>query len=364
MEKRLSIQQDKRVVKPSKWSERYARWFSTRVPSTSPMFRYMVVFILAIPWSYIYFSIPGMIMDIYFLVPITSAFGLVIYGVYLTILKNRFELSIPDKPFLQLVNSALDRTGTGGRVVVWPRFDDEPYITSTYNSSFEAVIVSTKMVELMNAMPESGEALLAFHLLRMPERKNVLDFVAGVLTFSVSSTSMTILLLYLMSFSASPIIILIFMIALWPVFVMPLILILALRSALWSHETSFERTLELYKIHPQVAKDEVISSQKIDEELSKSTIWSVKKWEEDRRSGRRTSISILTIIIIIGLESYLLFLNPIIFFSLFGYYQFLSLAFPAIVGILVFLIIRRWDQTCMGEIYYEVTEAHERIWID
>lgn len=354
------------MVKPSKWSERYARWFSTRVPSTSPMFRYMVVFILAIPWSYIYFSIPGMIMDIYFLVPITSVFGLVVYGVYLTILKNRFELSIPDQPFLQLVNSALERTGTGNRVVVWPRFDDEPYITSTYNSSFEAVIVSTKMMELMVAMPESGEALLAFHLLRMPERKNVLDFVAGVLTFSVASTLMTFLLVYLISFSASSFIILMLMMVLWPVFAVPLVLILALRSAFWRHETAFERTLGLYKIHPQVAKDEVISSQKLDEELSKSTIWSVKQWEENRRSSRRSSIFLLTILIIFGLEYYLLFLSPNLFFTIFMNLQFLSLllAFPVIVGILIYLILRRWDKTCMGEIYYDVTDGHERIWVD
>jgi len=350
------------VVKPSKWSERYARWFSTRVPSTSPMFRYIVVFILAIPFSYIYFSIPGMLMDIYFLVPITSAFGLIIYGVYLTFLKNRFELSIPDQPFLQLVNSALERTGTGGRVVVWPRLDDEPYITSTYNSSFEAVIVSTKMMELMAAMPESGEALLAFHLLRMPKKKNVLDFVAGVLTFSIASTVIIFFSIYLLSFSSF--LILGFMIVLWPVLVLPVILILALRSAFWSHEAAFERTLELYKIHPQVAKDEVMSSLKIDEELSKATIWSVKQWDEKKRSGRRTSITIFTISIIIGLEYYLSFLNPILFFSVFGYYQFLSLVFPAILGILIYLVLRRWDQTCMGEIYYDVTAGHERIWVD
>ncbi len=352
------------MVKPSKWSERYARWFSTRVPSTSPMFRYMVVFILAIPWSYIYFSIPGMIMDIYFLVPITAAFGLVVYGVYLTILKNRFELSIPDQPFSQLVNSALERTGTGGRVVVWPRLDDEPYITSTYNSSFEAVIVSTKMMELMAAMPESGEALLAFHLLRMPKSKNVLDFVAGVFTFSAVSTLMINLLLYLISFSASPFMIFIIMFVLWPVFVVPLALILALRSAFWSHETAFERTLGLYKIHPQVAKDEVISSQKLDEELSKSTIWSVKTWEENKRSGRRSSISILIIFILYGIIIYSIALNPVFYITLFGHYQILLLAIPAVVGILIFLILRRWDKRCMGELYYEVTDAHEQIWID
>ena len=357
------------MVKPSKWSERYARWFSTRIPSTSPMFRYMVLFVLAIPWSYIYVSIPGMLMDIYVLLPITSAFGMVIYGVYLTFLKNRFELSIPDQPFLQLVNSALERTGTGNRVDIWPRLDDEPYITSTYNSSFEAVIVSSKMMELMAAMPESGEALLAFHLLRMPERKNVLDFVAGVLTFSVASTSMPILLLNLISFIASPYMIspymiFIIMFTLWPVFVAPVFLILVLRSAFWSHETAFERTLELYKIHPQVAKDEVISSQKIDEELSKSTVWSVKQWEENRRSGRRLSISILVaaissaipFILIISSNPYTFFYTPIM--------QFLLLGAPVIIGILIFLILRRWDKTCMSELYYEVTDVHERIWVD
>jgi len=352
------------VVKPSKWSERYARWFSTRVPSTSPMFRYMVLFVIAIPWSYIYFSIPGMIMDIYFLLLITSGFGLVIYGVYLTFLKNRFELSIPDEPFLQLVNSALNRTGTGGRVVVWPRFDDEPYITSTYNSSFEAVIVSTKMMELMAAMPESGEALLAFHLLRMPKSKNVLDFVAGVFTFSAASTLMTFLLVYLISFSESPFIILMFMMVLWPVFAVPLILILALRSAFWRHETAFERTLGLYKIHPQVAKDEVISSQKLDEELSKSTIWSVKQWDENRRSSRRSSIFLLTTFILYGLVIYSISVNPYFYMTLLGNLTILLLAFPAIVGILIYFILRRWDKTCMGELYYDVTDAHERIWVD
>ena len=353
------------MVKPSKWSERYARWFSTRVPSTSPMFRYMLVFVLAIPWSYIYFSIPGMIMDIYFLLPITSAFGLIIYGGYLTILKNRFELHIPDKPFLQLVDSALERTGTGGRVVVWPRFDDEPYITSTYNSSFEAVIVSSKMMELMAAMPESGEALLAFHLLRMPERKNVLDFVAGVLTFSTASTLMISFLLYLLPFSvSSPLMIILFMMVLSPVLLVPLFLILALRSAFWTHETSFERTLELYKIHPQVARDEVLSSQKIDEELSKSTIWSVKKWEENRRSGRRSSISFLTIFTLYVIVIVSVSLIPYSYLIIIGNLVILSLAFPPIVGILVYLILRRRDRTCMDEIYCDITDSHEQIWID
>ncbi len=353
------------MVKPSTWSERYARWFSTRVPSTSPMFRYMVVFILAIPWSYIYFSIPGMIMDPYILVPIAAVFGSVVYGAYLTILKNRFELSIPDKPFLQLVNSALERTGTGGRVAVWPRLSDEPYITSTYNSSFEAVIVSSKMMELMAAMPENGEALLAFHLLRMPKRKNVLDFLAGVLTFTVASTFMTNLLLSILSFSSSPYMIIMFMVLLSPVFVVPVVLILALRSAFWSHETAFERALELYNIHPQVAKDEVMSSQKLDEELSKSTIWFVKKWEETKRSSRRLSISILTSITVFAVIFYLVSLSPIFYLiGYVGYALVLTVCIPGTVGILTYFLMRRWDMRCMSDIYNDVTDAHEQIWVD
>ena len=154
------------------------------------------------------------------------------------------------------------------------------------------------------------------------------------------------------------------MIVLWPVLVLPVVFILALRSAFWSHETAFERTLELYKIHPQVAKDEVISSQKIDEELSKSTIWSVKQWEENIRSGRRLSISILVaaissaipFILIISSNPYTFFYTPIM--------QFLLLGAPVIIGILIFLILRRWDKTCMSELYYEVTDVHERIWVD
>ncbi|TFG27768.1 hypothetical protein EU528_12300 [Candidatus Thorarchaeota archaeon] len=362
----MSFQQDKRVVRPSKWSERYARWFSTRVLSTSPMFRYIVMFSLALPWSIAYLAIFGMIVDFIVLLSLSTAIGLVVYMMYLSILKNRFELPIPDKSFLQLVNSAIDKTATGGRVSVWMRFDEEPYITSTYNSGFEAVIISKKMMELMMAMPVSGEAVVAFHLLRMPKNKNVIDIFAGAFVFTSLATFIVYAIASLSTLFpySGYMLLLVFASSLWMIYLAPIFFVLILRSAFWTHESAFERTEKIYGIHPQVAKDEVLSAQKMDEELTKSTIWSVKIWEERKRSGRRASISVSLTLVLFGIAIFVTMMNPTSFYYIPWETYLITFGLPILLGTLIFFAIKRWDRNCMDEIYYSVTDAHEQIWFD
>lgn len=360
----MSFQQDKRVIKPSKWSERYARWFSTRVLSTSPMFRYIVVFLLAIFWSIIYLVLFGVMVDFNILLLLSSAVGLVVYLVYLTILKNRFEFSVPDQSFSQLVDSAIEKTGTGRKASVWLRLDDEPYITSSYNAVFEAVIVSTRMMELILAMPESGEAMLAFHLLRMPKRKSVMDLIAGVLVFTSTSIFITLITASLATIYLGSMYFIMFASTFSIIYVFPIFLVLLLRGAFWKHESAFERTEEIYKIHPQVAKDEVLSAQKMDEELAKSTRWSVRSWEERKRSSRRMSISFFSIIVlyfVVPVALSMLFLSP--FYTPWQFYVAIQLL-PFVAGCLVFFTIKRWDRNCMDEAYTSVTDSHEQIWFD
>ncbi|MBN2230501.1 MAG: hypothetical protein JW779_13015 [Candidatus Thorarchaeota archaeon] len=364
----MSIQEDKRVIKPSKMSERYARWFGTRVPSTSLMFRCVVIFFLSILWSLaIIFLFPLLLANIMIVFLISLALGFAIYILFLSLIRSRLQSTIVYQGFTEIVESCHERIGSYGTVEVWIRPSNEAYITSTYNLLFEAVIVSDKMVELILAMPQSGEAMLGYHLLRMPKSKPVFDILAGALTFGVSSALIVYFLGSLSTFyypygyltyalligGALPIL-----------FIIPVGALLALRGAFWTHESAFERAQGMYKTHPQVAKDEVLSSRKLDEDTEKATVWMVKQWETGKRSGRRSSVSILTLLCTFMPSFYILslmgwpygYLPPNILFFLIGY--------PFVLAIVFFIVLRTWDKKCMGELYYETTQAHEPVWVD
>jgi len=359
----LSIQQDKRVVKPSKMSERYARWFETRVPSTSPLFRYLVMFLLAIPMSIISLFLNTLLVNPIFIMGFIFAIGVVLYLLYLNILHIRFRSPITNQPFSQIVRSADERIVTWRKVHVWPRRSSEPYIASTFNALFDAIIISDTMIELMNKMPESGEALLAFHLLKAPKQRNVADLILAVIPFFIATSFFTSFLITTMT---TPYYYYLSLILYSPlVFLIPVILLIAVRGAFWTHESAFERAFGIYQIHPQVAKDEVMSSQKLDYEAEKSTIWVVKEWERRKRNGRRSSIALLVVV-----TYYAIILLVIQSSSSLLYYMYMSLLFvfvvpvPVVIALLVYFLLRRWDKRCMGELYYETTQADEPIWVD
>ena len=361
----MSIQQDKRVVKPSKMSERYARWFETRVPSTSPFFRYLVMYILTLPVSIISAYMILHFVDPLFVHILNFGIGVFLYLLFLNILQNRFRSPITDQRFSQIVGSAQDRIVTWREVSVWPRQSPEPYIASTFNTFFDAVIVSDTMIDLINKMPESGEALLAFHLLRAPKRRNVIDFIAAILIFIIPAILFTYIFMFLLTtpfyypygfvyFLYTPI-----------YFIAPVILIFAARGAFWTHDSAFERASGIYQIHPQVAKDEVMSSQKLDEEAANSTVWVVREWERKKRSGRQTSVTMLAVILAYFLILLVLSYNASVLYNLYTSSLFLVImAAPLLIALLTYFLIRRWDKRCMAELYFETTQADEPIWVD
>jgi len=221
------------------------------------------------------------------------------------------------------------------------------------------------MIDLINKMPASGEALLAFHLLRAPKRRNFLDFVAAVLFFIIPTVYFSYFFMYLLTTSIYyPFGLLTYFYAPF-IFIVPVIFILAVRGAFWFHDSAFERTAGIYQIHPQVAKDEVMSSQKLDEEAANSTVWVVKEWERKKRNGRQTSITMSVLILSFSMISLVLSYNVSILYYLSAY----SLIFviypaPVLLALVTYFLVRRWDKRCLAELYYETTPADEPIWVD
>ncbi len=323
------------------------------------------MYILTIPVAIISAYLILHLMNPVFIQVLDLGIGVFLYLLFLNILQSRFRSPITDQQFSQIVASAQDRIVTWRRVSVWQRQSAEPYIASTFNAFFDAVIVSDTMIDLINKIPVSGEALLAFHLLKAPKRRNVKDSVVAILIFFISTVFFTYFFMDILArrFYSLFDFLLIFYV---PILVIaPAILMFAARGAFWTHDSAFERASGIYQIHPQVAKDEVMSSQILDEEAAKSTVWVVKEWERKKRSGRQSSITMLTVVF-----AYILILSIFSFNASMLYYIYTSslflvvMAAPLLIALFPYFLLRRWDKKCMGEIYYETTQADEPIWID
>jgi Na+-transporting methylmalonyl-CoA/oxaloacetate decarboxylase gamma subunit len=345
-------------------SERYARWFGTRVPSTSPMLRYMILLVVATPWALtceLLFTTP--IMNSLFIFILSCGVGVVFYSLYLFILQKRFCSQITNEKFFKIVESAQERVGSNSLVHVWQRKSHEPYIASSFNFLFNAVIVSETMIDLILEKPVSGEALLAFHLLQKQSHRYILDIIAATLMFSVFSTLLAQIPFAYLSTLPLYLLIQLFYYLFGAILLVPIAIIL-LRSASWTHDSAFERAFGMYKIHPQVAKDEVLSSTTLDEEAAKSVVWIVKEWERNKRASRRSSITAVILIIIYLFSVYLLAQTMWYYYSFSSIVYLLVLTIPLIIALIVYIFLRRWDKKCMGELYYGTTQADEPIWVD
>jgi len=360
----MSVQKDKQPLKTSKMPERYARWFGTRVPSTSRQFRYIIMLALAIPWSLLVCSLLSIpFADLTLVPPISFGAGLVIYSLYLYILEIRFRSPIVNEQFSLIVERAHEKAGSHELVHVWQRSSPEPYIASTFNSLFNAVIVSEPMIELILKMPASGEAMLAFHLLHKPGRRNILDIIAATMIFSSFSTYVAFFLLASSSIHDLRFLSIILASTMGYMSVLIILIILLLKSAFWAHDSAFERTAVMYKIHPIVARDEVMSNAKLDDEAAKTVVWVVREWERRKRDGRRLS----TFVLVLGITCFVIFSSARVsayFFPYFAPLYVLSLLATPFLPLSVFLVLRRWDNICMSEIYHETTKDHEPIWVD
>jgi hypothetical protein len=148
--------------------------------------------------------------------------------------------------------------------------------------------------------------------------------------------------------------------------VIPLLPALIIKGAFWRHEPAFVRIEEVYGMHPQVAKVEVERGTPLNDEERQAVVWGVREWEIKKRGGRRWGISVIVAIVSIIpllqlIWSLLMHTYPFYYNPLLVYLPFVG---AAVLGGIAFLLLKRWDKNAMGEVFQEVTDSHEPIWMD
>jgi len=358
----------------TKTSDRYAKWFGTRVPLVSRGGIALLTFLGALPFSVImYLSFEYTIITINWWIALLLFLlvGALLHLLILLFLKIRFTNPSTNADFLEIVSRVHQKVVISRRTHIWVRQSADVFIVSTFNPIFETIIVSEPMVDLIMKNPESGEALLAFHLLRTPRTRWFGDLIGSVILFS--------LLAYPLSLFIVPLVITIgaaiasgnwytiyslgYVAAL---FVAPILLIFLVKGAFWRHEPAFVGVQEIYGIHPNVAKVQVESGCILDEEQAQTVVWAVRDWEKRKRSARRFGVCTL-----IAIPSWFL---GLVLISIIAYFPYNPVAaifigyFPYIVAIgfaaIAYFLLLRWDKNAMGEVFRKTTDYDEPIWLD
>lgn len=279
--------------------------------------------------------------------------------------RRRLRFPAIDEHLLELVARVQQKVILSSRAEIWQRESQDSFIVSTYNVLFDAVIVSDAMREAISAQPESGEALLAFHLLRLPKRRWIHDLIGSLTVFllvSIATEAFFVPILFSVYLPPSPLLSILFT----PIsLIVPFgaVILLLMRSAFWTHEAAFEIVEELYGIHPQVAKVQVERGRNLDEDERRAVLWGVLEWEKKKRGNRRLGIVLLTMVLAL--------LVPVLVLLAGGYfYEFYLHVFSTIpaatafAGIVAYLVIRHWDRNAMKEVEFTTQDAREPIWMD
>ena len=354
---------------------RTVRWFGTRVPLISRGVISILAMFVALPLSgvvyYIFgltFFTTGWILSLALILPV----GTISYIVFMELLQLRYKNPPSKSEFQDMVGRVQQKILVPSRVQVWVRESVNPYIVSTYNPIFDAVIISEVMVDMMLQRPEAGEALLAFHLARIPRSRWFGDFGGSLILvtlFTYLSIIGLIPMIVSMMFMVSMMGGLIFL-SLGSYFMYIGVILflptLIIKGAFWRHEPAFVRMQEVYGMHPQVAKVEVERGTPLNEEEMQAVVWGVREWERKKRISRRWGISAIVVIItgFIFLKlSFSILLTPMyIFISIWILY--LPVIAAMLCGAVTYFIIKRWDKNAMGEVFQETTDSHEPIWMD
>ena len=346
----------------TKTSDRYAKWFGTRVPTVSRSFTVLFALIEAIPFSailYLIFGITIFTTNLLIVLAFTLPVGCLLHIVYLLLLQARFSNLSNNPEFQNILSRIHQRIIVSPMTHVWVRPSSELFITSTFNPVFNAVIVSEPMLDLIIKSPDSGEALLAFHLLRAPETRWFADLLGSVILFLLFTYASSLFLnlsggfylfYYLVSLSGS-------------LLVGFALFIILVKGTFWKHEPAFDGIQEIYGIHPNVAKIQVERGITLNEEEAQTVVWSVREWEKNKRGARRTGIC--TIITILSyFLGYLLMLW--IAYPYFPYFllNYLPFAVAGGAALISYFLIKRWDKNAMSEVFRKTTDYDEPIWID
>ncbi len=356
----------------TKTSDRYARWFGTRVPMVSRSFIVLLTLIGALAFSviiYILFGLMTIIANWLIVALLAIGVGTLLHTIYLLLLATRFSNFTTSTEFQNIIDRIHQRIVVPLRTNVWTRPSPDVFIATTFNPLFNAVIISEPMVELILRSPESGEALLAFHLMRTPRTKWFADLIGSVSIF-LPLTFITIWLIIplfaslLNGFMYG----IIFIIALaqlsTPIVFGPFLFILIVKGAFWRHDPAFGAVQEIYGIHPNVAKLEVEQGTKLDEEEAQAVVWSVREWEKKKRGARRIGVSTLVAsALFLPLYAILIWMNYSFYLII---YVLLYLPFfvAALAFLVSYLLLRRWDKNAMGEVFKKTTDYDEPIWMD
>lgn len=361
----------------TKSSDRYARWFGTRVPIVSRGGIAILTFLAALLFSVlIYFTFDFTIITWNWITPLllTLTAGFLIHILILLILKIRFNSPSTNSEFNALIGQVHQKVVVPSRAHIWIRQSEEAFIATSINPIFDAVIVSEPMVDLILKTPESGEVLLAFHLLRVPRTKWIGDLFGSIILFLIFTYTSSLILVPL-AIAIGQSIALGYLYVVMSVtmnfasfFVVPIILVLLLKDTFWRHDSAFDGILEIYGVHPNVAKVHVERGYPLNEDEAQTVVWGVRDWEKRKRGSRRVGVSTLA-----AIGSFLLGYIPLLVLLSGGYYpispylyflSYLPFIF-ALIGISIsYLLLKRWDKNAVGEVFKKTTDYDEPIWVD
>ncbi|MFX1560489.1 MAG: hypothetical protein ACFFBL_07860 [Promethearchaeota archaeon] len=357
----------------TKNSDRYAKWFGTRVPSVSRGFTVILVLVCALPFSAVLFlgygySIFGLNWWIALL--LTILVGALIHILYLLILKSRFTNPSSNSEFNDLIGRIYQKVEVSSQTYAWVRRSEDVFIASTFNPIFNAVIVSEPMVNLIMNSPESGEALLAFHFLRVPQTRWFADLVGAVILFLIITYASSLILVPLaiavaQSIGYGGIMVISLIGSFATLFMAPILLVILLKGAFWRHEPAFVAVQSIYGIHPNVAKIQVEKGITLSEEEAQNVVWSVREWEKRKRGGRRAGVCTM-----VAIAAWVIGYLPLGWIGYFPYSPmlYLLLYLPYILAfvaaLISYLLLKRWDANAMGEVFKKTTDYDEPIWAD
>lgn len=357
----------------TKTSNRYARWFGTRVPLVSRGGIALLTLLGALPFSviiYLGFEITIITVNWLIAVLLSLLVGALLHILIILFLKIRFNNPSTNAEFLDLVSRVHQKVVISPRTNIWVRQSDDVFIASSFNPFFDAIIVSEPMVDLIMKSPKSGEVLLAFHLLKVPRTRWFADLIGATILFVIFT--------YLSSLVLVPLAIMIgesFRVSGWffmslfssfaTIIIAPILFIFLVKGTFWRHEPAFVGVQEIYGMHPQVAKVEVERGIVLKEDEAQTVVWGVREWEKSKRSARRIGVSTL-----VAIPSYFLGSVPFIWLGYPQYSPFLILLiyspyiFGAVGALAAYLLLRRWDKNAMGEVFQKTTDYDEPIWAD
>ncbi|MFW9963809.1 MAG: hypothetical protein ACFFCX_09615 [Candidatus Sifarchaeia archaeon] len=353
-----------------KFSERYLDWYGTRVPFVSRSCVVLLVSIGAVSFS----AINSPFFNVYafhgnWLIPILLSLlvGVFLHIFYLIFLMIRYlnPTAIPD--LNNLVSQIHQKFQVTPKSNVWIRKSDDQFIVSIFNPLFNAVLVSKSMVNHILGNPESGEALLAFHLLRIPKDRWFGDLLGSVVLFSVVSFLSSLILIplinaYYYALTIWGFLDVISMITILGYFILVLFIFIAIvKGTFWKKDSAFTMVMNTYGIHPNVAKIQVETDSELNEEQMQNVIRRVREWEKSKRYSRRIGV---TVFFAIGCW----FLGSIPLF-IFGYVPILIIRYQphifAFVGALIsYLWLKKWDNLAMNEMIDTSKNYDELIFTD